>query len=70
MNEKLSILGFVLAIVALFAIAVGCLLQINEVSANAVAYRAQTTPAPVVTVEAAPRIASAPRVTGSSIPDT
>ena len=56
MNDKVTILGFVAGAVVWFAVAVGTLMQLDEVADNAVTYHAQTTPAP-----AAPSTPASPK---------
>jgi hypothetical protein len=68
MRNKLTILGFVVAMVVWFAVAVGTLLELDEVADNAVALRAQTTLAPAssASAEADSRIVAAQADTRAS----
>jgi hypothetical protein len=60
MKNKLTILGFVVAMVVWFAVAVGTLLELDEVADNAVALRAQSAlPASPPSAEADKRIVAA-----------
>jgi hypothetical protein len=54
MRNKLTILGFVAALVVWFAVAVGTLLQLNEVADHAIALRAQSTPVAAARTSSAP----------------